>query len=332
MLLSALMLAGCTSTEETASTSTKESPMPDAPPPAPPVRREALDQSLRQSATRIIRETAKSDAPALRGNAVEAAQIAFGVDAHDIVANGLNDIDDRVRFSAEMAAGTLKLADLHDQLLKMADDPNVRIRIGARYALHRLGDKHLSHDFEKLASDLNPRVREDTALALGLMEEPSALKLLRPMIRDSDAAVRIQVAESMWRLGDTTALDPLVAGLISQFVDDQMTSLLGLTAPKDRRVSDYVQGKLTDPYVQVTLVAARCMGELGSDMGYAVATKSLRSPNPSERALAATALGYIGRSDAQSKLGPLLKDSSPYVRLVAATAIMQLKEPVGNAT
>ncbi|HWP39699.1 MAG TPA: HEAT repeat domain-containing protein, partial [Tepidisphaeraceae bacterium] len=144
--------------------------------------------------------------------------------------------------------------------------------------------------------------------------------------------VRIAAAEAMWRLGDERGLEALVAGTISKFADDQMIALQGIVAPRDHRVRDYVYGKLTDEYDEVALVAARAMGELGFDDGYAVAMKYLKSRDPRQRELAAVALGKIGRSDAQPLLSPLLQDEQPRVRLAAAAALLQLKDPAATAS
>ena len=134
--------------------------------------------------------------------------------------------------------------------------------------------------------------------------EPSGVKLLKDMLAtEMDDAVRIQIAESRWRLGDVDAVEALCRGLVSNYVDDQMLAIMALTAPKDRRVEGYVRGKLTDPYTEIALVAARGMGDLGYDAGYPIAMKSIRSPDSRQRFLAAYALGSIGRSDAQSSTG-----------------------------
>ena len=68
------------------------------------------------------------------------------------------------------------------------------------------------------------------------------------------------------------------------------------------------------------------MGMIGSDAGYGVALNNIRTPDPRKKALAALAFGQIGRSDAQPILAPLLKDQEQYVRVAAATAILQLKQ------
>jgi HEAT repeat protein len=306
----------------------KDWPKPAPPPAVPPQRPEALDPDLQAQAKAEIRLGMTSNDPHVRVIAIEAAQDTLGPGAHDMVAAALDDKDPNVRFAGAMAAGRLKFQDLHNKLLELANDPVTKVQIGVRFGLHKLGDTHLSHDLEKMAQDPNPRVREDVAMVLGQLGEPSGRRVLNGMLaQESDDSVRIQIAESRWRLGEIDAVETLCRGLVSVNVDDQMLSIIGLTGPKDRRVEGYIRGKLTDPYAEIALVAARGMGDLGYDAGYPVALKWIRSPDARQRFLAAYALGTIGRSDAQSSLSPLLKDSEPRVRVAAAKAILQLKAP-----
>jgi HEAT repeat protein len=104
-----------------------------------------------------------------------------------------------------------------------------------------------------------------------------------------------------------------------------MLALLALAAPRDQRVLGHIQGQLTNDYDEVTLIAARAAGMLGSDDGYGVALKGARSGDPRQRMLAALAMGAIGRPDSQSSLSVLLRDTNQDVRISAATAILQLK-------
>jgi HEAT repeat protein len=306
----------------------KELPLPKPPPPPPPRHDEPLNEPLRELSRKEIRDAFASSDPLIRANAIEAAQDTFTPDqAKEMVTAGLKDQEPIVRFAAAMAAGKLQLRELHDPLWAMIYDDSPKVRIGVRYALHMLGDKRMSHDLEKFAQDPDPRVREDTAFVLGLLGEKSGINILRHMTNDPDAGVRIAVAEAMWRLGDERGLEVLEAGSVSQFLDDRMLSIMGLAGPKDQRVEEAIRARLTDDYVEVPLVAARAMGQLGLDDGYTVAMNSLHSADPRQRYLAALALGAIGRSDAQEALAPLLKDTDQRVRLAAATALLQIKSP-----
>jgi HEAT repeat protein len=219
----------------------------------------------------------------------------------------------------------LRLAQARDALLICSDDADPSVRIGAKFALHRLGDTRQSHDLELTARDPSPRSRGDTALVLGLLGEPSGVRILRPMLYDTSPAVRLQAAESLWRLGDQRGLEALISASLSKFPDDQMLALLALAGPRDSRVLGHVQGELTNEYDEVSLIAARAAGMLGSDDGYGVALKGVRSTDPRQRLLAALAFGAIGRSDSQPQLGLLLRDPDQDVRIAAATALLQLK-------
>jgi HEAT repeat protein len=227
-----------------------------------------------------------------------------------------------------MATGELQITAAKPQLLEMVDDKSRNVQVAVRFALHRLGDTTYSHDLESTSRSPERSVRANTAVVLGLLGEPSAINILKGMQRDSDSSVRIQAAEAMWRLGSKDGLDSLVAISLSRYPDDQMIAYMALAAPRDKRVIQHIRLGLVsqDNYVEVTLVAARAMGLLGSDEGYGLAIKATSSVDPRQRSLAALALGAIARSDAQAALAQLLKDSDPEVRLSAATAILQLKE------
>jgi HEAT repeat protein len=144
--------------------------------------------------------------------------------------------------------------------------------------------------------------------------------------RDPNAAVRQQALEGMWRMKDEEAMKELVGYTASRFVDDQMFALQALAAPRDHQMKGLITGFLTGDWVEVQLTAARALGQLDSDRGYAVVTDAADSSDPLHRFLVARALATIGRSDSQDLLRKLMSDSAPRVRLAAAGAILQLKK------
>ncbi len=301
---------------------------PSLPPPlpaVPKVQKVSLDPALHSAAKNELFTAASDNDAIMRANAVEAMQDTLGTDAADTVLKDLDDPDPLVRFAAAMAAGKLMLKPAYGRLTELADDPDTSVKVGACYALHRLGDTRRSHDLEIYARNPDVAVRGNVALALGFLGEPTGLRILRAMTSDHSANVRLQAAEAMWRLGDPDGLDTLVIGTISEYPDDQIICVLALAEPKDTRVIGHIQGKLTSENPEVALAAARAMGVLGSDAGYAVAVTGAKSSDVRQKAMAALAFGQIGRADAQEYLAPLLKDPNQPVRIAAATAILQLK-------
>jgi HEAT repeat protein len=230
-----------------------------------------------------------------------------------------------VKFAATMAAGELRLAQIEPLLTQLVEDKNPHVQIGAIFALHRLGITQYSRGLEAALASGDQVVRSNAAIALGRLGEPSALKILHPRLRDPAVEVRLQAAEAMWRLGSEDGLQYVVAGSISRNPGHQMVALLALAGPRDARVAEHIRPALTSDYVEVTLVAARALGQLGFDDGYAIAIKGAKGSEWRQRSLAALAFGAIGRADAQDALAPLLRDSNPVVRVAAATAMLQIR-------
>lgn len=296
--------------------------LPAVPAPKP----QPVASELNEAARKEITAAARSRDPLVRAHALESIrQLGGSVDNIEIL-RGLSDPEPVVRFAAAMAAGELGLADAHQSLLKLVNDPDRTVQIAARFGLHRIGDKRFSHDFERTARDPETIVRADTAIALGLLQEPSAVKVLREMQFDGSPSVRLQAAEALWRYGVEDALKTLVGATLSAFADDQAVAYLALAGPRNPKVMSHIHGGLSSEYTQIQLIAARAAGMLGSDAGYPIALTGAKSEDAVQRALAAFAFGAIGRTDAQPVLAQLLKDTDPDVRLAAATAVLQLRE------
>ncbi len=285
-----------------------------------------IDETVQQQAANQILLAFNSSDPVIKAQSLEAMSRTHDVNAVDRVQRALTDKNWIVRFSGAMCAGDLKLKGTYKALVAVAYDDDANVRLAVRYALHQLGDKSLSKDLEALSTHMDPKVRANTAFALGLLGEPTATRVLKPMITDADIVVRMQAAEALWRLGDEQGEKNLVAASLSKYVDDQLPSLLALAAPRDQRVKPYIMAKFANDhdnkqFVELQLVAARALGMLGDDAGFGLCVKNCTATDPRRRALAALALGDIGRPDAQDALAKLLADPTQEVRLSAATAL-----------
>jgi HEAT repeat protein len=297
----------------------------------PEYHKEPINPKWQAEARAVLNDALTSPNPYVRAHAIEAMGHTLGDKATDQILQSLKDPDAVVRFTGAMAIGDTKLKSAHDALLGLVDDNDPNVRIAVRYALHRLGDKRFSHDLEKFSIDPEKGVRGNTAMVLGRMQEPSAVNILLVMERDREPTVRLQAAEALWRLGDDRGLKTLVAGSISAYPDDVVVSLMALVGPKMRAVSGHIEAALTSDFPEVCLVAARAMGQLGSDEGYGVALQGAHSKDPRQQLLAAMALGDIGRSDSQQVLADLMhqKDTGAIppaqdIHVAAAGALLQI--------
>jgi HEAT repeat protein len=320
-LLLLLAIVGCKSAP-----TTNMPPEPKRPPAPPASRAVSVDPVIREQARNVLTDGLTANESLIRSHAIEAMKQVMP-DQTQAFVTALKDKAVVVRFAGAMAAGELKIADAKPQLEKMVDEPDGRTKAAALYALFRLGDFSRTRELEPLTKHPLAQVRSVTALVIGMIGDESGLKLLRPMQRDKEGFVRLQVAESMWRLGDEMGRDTLIGASMSRFADDQLTSTLSLgVKPEDPVARKVVYANLTAEYLEVQLVAARVMGQMGSDAGYAIASGAVDSKDMRQRQLAAFALGAIGRPDAQDLLRKLLDDPEQEVQIAAALAVLQLHE------
>jgi HEAT repeat protein len=302
-------------------------PAPKEAPKAPPKQNVAVDKSLAMIARQEVKDALRSSDPLVRSQGLECLRGMNDADAAQQIVHALNDREAGVRFGAAMMAGELKVQQARPVLERMVKETDPNVAVAVRYGLHKLGNTKHTHDLEEYAVSTDPRVRRNVALVLGSLGEKSAVdKVLNVLRADPDPLVRQQALEAMWRLGDEKAIKPLVALTVSSYSDDRIIGLLALAGPKRQNVREHVRGLLAgdDIHVEVSLVAARAMGMLGSDEGYVIAKTGARSQDPQHRFLAAMAFGAIGRPDAQDDLRKLLSDPEPNVQLAAAAAILQL--------
>ena len=326
VLAGALALGGCGG-KPSAKRVDWQIPAPKDAPPPPPAKEVALDPALQTAARAELSAALGSNDPDVRAHAVEAVAHTSGAEGRAAYLKALSDPAPQVRSGACKAIGQHRVMEAKAALMPMLNDPHPLVRIAVRYALHRLGETRYTKELETTAKDpLVWQNRAETAVVLGMLGEPTAVRVLKPMLRDREPAVRIQVAEALWRLGDEAGLRNLVSATQSGYPDDQMLALLALTHPKDVRVMGHLRSALTADYPEARVVAARAMGVLGSDAGYGIATEAARSRDVNQRHRAALALGDIGRTDAQPILADLLKDrESADVRLAAARSVLRLK-------
>jgi HEAT repeat protein len=328
LLASLVVAAGCAGGGKKKPTVGRAPPPPKDAPAVPPRKDMPLDPSLLAAARQELMVAASSDDPVLRENAMEAVRGLKDPGVAAIIRRGLQDPQAVVRFRAALAAGDQRLEGVQPLLEPMVDTPDLHLRVAVIYALHRLGVTDYTRELEKTAVHPEPGVRADTAMVVGLLGEKSAIRsdrsVLRVLARDSEPLVRQRAWEAIWRLGDSSSVDELVGLSMSRFADDQMLAIQALAAPRNTTVREAVRNCLTADHEETSLVAARAMGQLGSDDGYGVALKGAKSGEGRQRFLAALAFGAIGRSDAQPTLRKLMSDRDPRVKLAAATGLLEI--------
>ncbi|MFI5380824.1 MAG: HEAT repeat domain-containing protein [Tepidisphaerales bacterium] len=315
-IITAMLLgAGCTNPPGATS----------ADPATPVVAGSSVDPAVVERARNTLAELLTHNDETVRAHAIEAFKDSMGPAGRQVYINALRDQSSLVRFAGAMAIGEVRLAEAKPLLVPLLTDADPSVQVASIFAMHRLGETKYSVGLERSLGSPDKWTRANTCMVLGRLGEKSAVKILKPALRDSPVEVRLQAAEALGRRGDEDGLAFLVATTISGNPGHQLVGILALAGPKDTRVIDHVRAGLSSTYQEVVLVTARALAMLGSNEAYDKALAATTSTDARQRSLAALALGASGKPQAAAPLTSLLKDSDPDVRVAASLAILQLR-------
>lgn len=320
---------------------------------------------LRERAIELLSAAALDELPASRANAIEGLQLAPSRMV-GVTRAALSDLNPGVRFVAAMSAGKLQLHELEPFLRPLLADPDTRVRMAAIYALARIGED-VPRDL--LASQLlngEPSHQSQAAFILGELGDASATALLRDASRRAnmrgkrdggsggdlavpieEVLVRLQIAEAMLKLGDTSVRSVLQTALYPSRRDDFEAAVLAAQALGETRdrsaISQLVriveQSTATgtdDPNPrsatfimppELRLAAATALAKMGYPDGLYVADQYSRDAAPALRAQSAFLYGLGAKPLDLAKLDYLLQDPELQVRIAAAAAILKALSP-----
>ncbi len=312
-------------------------------PGCPPVANSDAQQIARGTALDkaivLLQVEARSTEPDLRANCLEALQPLSDERSLDVIGQGLHDSDWTVRFAAVMVAGHRKAQGFKPVLQQMAvTDTNNNVQIAAIYALARLGDTHNMGRLAETLGSTDVAQRANTALALGLLGDKSAIPLLLAHAKDPEPRAKFEITAALARLGEPSAVTALVAFSVSKYVDDRIFAMATWPDVHSPDAADVLLSGLQDPMPGLTnpspqielmtdsirLTAARSLGKMGNRAGLDGAMLYRRHPQPAIRSLAAMALGEILQPSESKVLVDMMKDPDEHVRVAAAAAIVNL--------
>ncbi len=228
-------------------------------------------------ATRIILDASRSENARFRANAIEAMK-PRPERALALAQAALKDPNPAVRFTALVIIGQQQARELGPLARQTAGQETAQsTRAAALYAAYRCGEDVSLTPLAQMLLSRDATVRANVAMLLGELGNNSALPLLNdrfnaPMPRASAVEVtlvRLQIAESMLKLGEDQALDYLRSK--TRDVDDEtrIAAVRALARAGDTAMIENFNN-LMDPEeqpIQVRLAAAEAMAILGSSRG-----------------------------------------------------------------
>jgi HEAT repeat protein len=161
--------------------------------------------------------------------------------------------------------------------------------------------------------------RAAAAFALGDMASPRSIPALRVALDDPDREVRSAAARSLGRLGDPSAVEPLVRavgeGSIPRSVGGHALLLIGEPA------LPVLRALVKAPEAEERALAVDLVGFLGDASDGPRLMERLRDSSAEVRARAARALGRLGAEEGTAELRARLADRVPFVRTAVAHAL-----------
>jgi HEAT repeat protein len=297
--------------------------------------------ALRERAIRIIEESAGSENPSIRANAIEAA----GKSAQrfrPLIERGLTDPNLGVRAVAAMTIGKKKLAESASRCRAMLDDGAVQCRIAAIFALAANGiDVDPTPLADSLLTDSSLRVRAQSAFILGELGNPSSVPLLRQSLAATPASadpsqvkiLHLQIAEAMIKLGDDEQRTGVRAALYPSRAEELEAAALAaqiLGQVRDRKsisqmvyLSEFKDDTGRQHPAEVRLAVADSLALMDVRGGAFIVDSYINSTEPAIRAQSAHAYGTIADNASLNRLAALMNDTDPLVRIAAADAVMR---------
>ena len=286
----------------------------------------------------LMRMTADPSAE-IRANSIEALS-PVTAQVEPVVAIALSDENAGVRTVAAMVAGRVHLSSLAPTLRELVNDPSPYVRAAALYALGIFGeDVDLTEISVLLLESPEPRIRSHAAFILGELGDPSAIPLLKqasmmPIMQSSPIQLklfRLQITESMIKLGSNEGIDSLRAALYPARAEELEATALAVQIigeVQDEGSVDqliYLSAEDADfPMpAEVRLGVANALASMGHREGAFIADEYVDSQTPAIRAQAAMLYGQtIGRGNLGKLELMMLNDPSSIVQVAAAGAIV----------
>jgi len=223
------------------------------------------------------------------------ALVRIGNDAIPILRNALTNRDWRVRNDAVVALGQMKDVGLFALLANMIDDSNERVRIAVTEAMAEIGGEDAAKFLIEAAPQQAPRIRIAICKALGKIGTDRALEALTRFFSDDYFFVRYEAAEAIVPGGDG-AVPYLINTLKSSL--DRRARALAARALGVIRSPDAVQPLLCaieDTSPAVRRLAIWSLGNIGSMEAYGRLQEVASQGSWAERRDAQYALQNIAR-------------------------------------
>ena len=246
-----------------------------------------------------------------------------------------------VRFAALVALGDLQYRQAMGtcQQIYQVPQEDANVKLAAAYALVRMGQSGYLTVLRQGLTHTQPEVRSNAAFLIGKAGDREALDQLHHILvsPNLDEQTTRQIIDTIAQLRDNQIYQTLWSRLISLFADDRIQGIRGMGQLGHNQAQKAIQTMLNDDIPEVRLAAAEELARLGDLRGEAIVLDILkkqlntrgsgRQSDDAERVrlhvMAALAIDALDTEATRRYLPKLLEDTSSFVRLAAARAVLR---------
>jgi HEAT repeat protein len=292
----------------------------------------AIRRSGRQDLAHELTTTAAGDAsPEVRAAAFDALRTLGITAAVPAALRGMVDPAEAVRTAAIRLLGDLGDPAIAGDIRARTADPEPTVRAAAAHALGVIDAPDAVPDLGRLLGDSSPLVRQ---AAIDAAAQASARRLapqIVPLLGDTDESVRLSAARALGRLGDATAVAPLVRAFETAGPPLREAITVAVAHLEPVRVPELAELILADGDTATTLGLVPTLARLPSTFAVRVLAPLCRSPQPEVRAAAISAIAGVESPDAPELAVGALRDPDDRVRAAAIDASIRLGAGDGAA-
>lgn len=291
-------------------------------------------ETLVKKSTEVIKDLAKSENPYIRTYAMEGLVSIADSSADELIVKALDDDIDAVQAAAAIAAGDRQIKAAVPKLEKLIKSDNIMIKLNAGYALEKMGDRRFLKWYDKAIVSSNEKYAGQSCLLLGKLGDSPFRKNSKEILHEvmdvkgQKPYIRLQAAEALARLGDTSIKTRLLDFAGSGYADDRLLTISALKLLGCTECYAMLSVLASDDQIEVKLSALRALGTLAGKDDREPVYKALDYSDPYNdktvtervRHLALLAIGSFGLTQDAAVLGSYLDNQSELIRLTAATA------------
>jgi HEAT repeat protein len=203
-------------------------------------------------------------------------------------------------------------------------DKNKDIRRNAVYVLGQLKREDAIQVLIHAFRDEDPAVKAEAVAALANIGQP-AIEPLKYVLRDKDMVVRRHATTALAQIADPNSIKPWIDALRDDDPKVQETAAMTLVKAGPAAMDPLIAA-LNDNDRYFRKSVTRVLGEMKDPKGLEPLSRMLRDKDPGVQKAAADALVSIG-SASIDVLADALKDATSTIRLSAAWALGEIKDP-----